>query len=102
MIQYPETLRFLSLTRLTGCPVSAGHDKRNLCVYPCDRVGKVARGERREVIDALADADKVHRQFVFLRQRHQDAAARGAVQFCHHETADASGTMKCLDLRERV
>src|ERR1700688_1251182 len=32
----------------------------------CDRPGKIPRGERRQIVDALADADEVHRQFVFL------------------------------------
>src|SRR6476646_1871546 len=68
----------------------------------CDRVGKIPRGERREILDAFADADEVHRQFEFLRQRHQDAAARGAVELRHHEAGDASGTMKCLDLRQCI
>src|SRR6185295_884248 len=68
----------------------------------CNRVGEIPRGERREIVDALADADEVHRQFEFLRQRHQNAAARGTVEFRHHEARDASGTMKCLDLRQRI
>ena len=68
----------------------------------CNRVGEIPRGERREIVDAFADADEVHRQFEFLGQRHQDAAARGAVELRHHEARDASGTMKCLDLRQRI
>src|SRR3954454_5045415 len=68
----------------------------------CNRIGEIPRGERREILDAFADADEVHRQFEFLRQRHQDAAARGAVELGHHEARDASGTMKCLDLRQRI
>src|SRR5690349_11650269 len=68
----------------------------------CDRVGEIARGERREIVDAFADANEVHRQLEFLRQRHQDAAARGAVELRHHQPGDPSGTMKCLDLRQRI
>ena len=44
----------------------------------------------------------MHRQFVFFRQRHQDAAARGAVELCHDEAGNACGTMKRLDLRQRI
>ena len=44
----------------------------------------------------------MHRQFVFLRQRHQNAAARGAVEFRHHQARDPCGTMKCLYLRQRI
>ncbi len=44
------------------------------------RAGEIARGERREIVDAFADADEVHRQFELFRERHQDAAARGAVE----------------------
>src|SRR5882762_6769511 len=50
----------------------------------CDRVGEIPRGERRQVVDTLADADEVHRQFELLRQCHQNAAARGAVELGHH------------------
>src|SRR3954453_22676923 len=62
-------------------------------------LGEIASGERREVIDAFADADEVHRQFELFRQRHQNAAARGAVEFGHHQAGNASGTLKRLDLR---
>src|SRR5258705_3783507 len=82
----------------TGC----GWFLSSLACNSCNRVRKVACGERREIVDAFADADEVHRQFEFLRQRHQDAAARCTVEFRHHETGDASGTMKCLDLRQRI
>src|ERR1700738_4914299 len=68
----------------------------------CNRLREIARGERREIVDAFADADEVHRQFEFLRQGHQDAAARGAVELGHDEPRDPSGTMKRLDLRQRI
>src|ERR1700710_2878138 len=48
---------------------------------PCNCLGEIPRRERRKVVDALADADEMHRQLVPFRQRHQDAAARGAVEF---------------------
>src|SRR5579872_2968149 len=72
------------------------------CVDPRDRLGKITGGEGREIVDPLADADEMHRQFVFLRQRHQDSAARGAIELCHDKAGDAGGAMKRLDLRERV
>src|ERR1700754_1350471 len=73
-----------------------------LAFNSCDRLGEIPRSERREIVDAFADADEVHRQLELLRQRHQDAAARGAVELRHHQASDASGTMKCLDLRQRI
>src|SRR5215207_4748255 len=82
----------------TGC----GWVLSILAFNSCNRVGKVPRGERREIVDAFADADEVHRQLELLRQRHQDAAARGAVELRHHQAGDASGTLKCLDLRQRI
>src|SRR5688500_6747320 len=53
--------------------------------YPCYRLREIPRGKRREIVDAFADTNKVHRQFVLLGQRHQDAAPRGAVEFCHDQ-----------------
>src|SRR3984957_20407741 len=67
---------------------------------PCDRLGKIPRSERRQIVDALADADEVHRQSMFLGERHQDAAARGPVEFGHDEAGDACRAMKRLDLRQ--
>src|SRR4051794_40190955 len=49
-------------------------------VEPRNGAGERARRERLEVLDALADADEVHRQPEFLRQRDEDAAAGGAVE----------------------
>src|SRR5439155_5433292 len=82
----------------TGC----GWFLSILAFNSCNRVGKIPRGERREIVDAFADADEVHRQLEFLRQRDQDAAPRGAVELRHHESGDAGGTMKCLNLRQRI
>src|SRR5512133_1539300 len=82
----------------TGC----GWVLSMLAFNSCNRVREIPRGERREIVDAFADADEVHRQFELLRQRHQNAAARGAVELRHHQARDASGTMKCLDLRQRI
>src|ERR1700726_3401837 len=63
---------------------------------PCDRLREIPCGEGCEIVDALADADEVHRQLVFFGQRHQDAAARGAAEFWHDESRDTCGTMKPL------
>src|SRR3954464_7411668 len=82
--------------------IGCGWGLSMLAFNSCNRVGEIPRGERREILDAFTDADEVHRQFEFLRQRHQDAAARGAVELRHHEAGDASGTMKRLDLRQRI
>src|SRR3954447_2186686 len=71
-------------------------------LYSCDRLRKVACREWREILDAFADADEVYRQFVLFRQRHQDAAACGAVKLGHHKAGDARGTLECFDLRQRI
>src|ERR1700722_8322616 len=83
-------------------PPTRGARQENLRFDPCDRLREIPCGERREIVDALADTDETHRQFVFFSERHQDAAARGAVEFCHHEAGDPCGTMKRLDLRQRI
>src|SRR6476659_6302690 len=69
---------------------------------PCNRLGKITRGEGCEIVEALTDADEVYRQFMLFGQRHQDAAARGAIELGHHQSGNAGGAMKCLDLRQRV
>ena len=55
-----------------------------------------------EVVDALADADEMHRQGEFVGDRDQNAAARGAVELGHHEAGDARGAAEDLDLAQRV
>src|ERR1700753_3434689 len=69
---------------------------------PGDRLGKIPRGEWREIVDAFANADEMHRQFMFFRERDQNAAARGAVKLCHDKTGHAGGAVKCLNLRQCV
>ena len=39
---------------------------------------------------------------ILRRQRHQNAAARGAVKLGHHQAGDAGGLQERLDLRQRV
>src|ERR1700754_4301442 len=75
---------------------------KTLSLNPRDRLSEIARGKRCEIVDTLADTNEMPRQFVLLRQRHQDAAARGAVEFCHYETGYTCRTMKRLDLRQRI
>src|ERR1700738_183498 len=65
----------------------------------CDRLREIPRSERREVVDAFADTDEMHRQLVFLSQGHQNAASRSAVEFCHDEARHPRRAMKRLDLR---
>src|SRR5215831_7178264 len=67
-----------------------------------DRTGKVARGERRQVVDAFSDADEVHGKRKFRRNGDEDAAARGAVKFGHDEAGDTSDLGKLLHLRQSV
>ena len=55
-----------------------------------------------KIVDTFADADEMHRQLMFLRQRHQNAAARGAVDLGHHDDGDAGDAMKSLNFRPRV
>src|SRR3954469_24972939 len=56
---------------------------------PCNRLREIPRGERRQIIDALADTNEMHRKLVFFGQRHQNAAARGAVEFPHDKAGHA-------------
>ncbi len=44
----------------------------------------------------------MHRQAELGRDRHQNAAARGAVELGHHQAGDARGLAENLDLAERV
>ena len=44
----------------------------------------------------------MHRQAELLGDRHQDAAARGAVELGHDEAGDAGDLAEDLDLAERV
>src|SRR5579863_4543221 len=87
-------------------PSSRGAAKPRLdgwcLLYPRDRLCKIPRGESCEIVDALADPDEVYRQPVLFRQRHQDAAPRGTVELCHDKASDASRTVKCLDLGQRI
>src|SRR5450830_1913963 len=49
---------------------------------------KITRGEGGKIFHALADADEMHRQAEAGGNRHQDAAARGAVELGHHQTGN--------------
>src|ERR1051326_2345210 len=67
-----------------------------------ERAAKILRRKRRQIVDALADADEMDRQFEFLGNGNQDAAARGAVELGHDEAGDAGDLAEYLDLRQRV
>ena len=71
-------------------------------LQPHHRPREIARGERRQIVDALADADEMHRQAELGGDRHQDAAARGAVELGHDQSGDARDLAENLDLAERV
>src|SRR5438552_12479182 len=66
-----------------------------------ERAAEILGRERRQIVDALADADEMDRQFEFLREGNQDAAARGAVELGHDEAGDAGDLAEHLDLRQR-
>src|ERR1700756_3688246 len=65
--------------------------RRASCGGPRDRGGEILRREGAEIVDAFADADEVHRDAVLGGDRHQDAAARGAVELGHHQAGHVRG-----------
>src|SRR2546421_11555435 len=69
--------------------VSAGRfDRESITrslLHAGDRGGEIARHERLEILDPLADPDEMHRHPEFFRDRHQNAAARRAVEPGHHQ-----------------
>src|SRR5580765_6541719 len=67
-----------------------------------ERAAEIPGRERRQIVDALANADEMDRQFEFLGNGNQDAAARGAVELGHDEAGDAGDLAEHLDLRQRV
>ena len=71
-------------------------------LHPGDDPRNLVRIERAQVVDPLADADRVDRQAVFLGRRDQHAAARGAVELGHDQAGDAGDFLEHLDLAERV
>src|SRR5580704_5435996 len=71
-------------------------------IEPYHGTGKIPRRERRQIVDALADADEMHRHFELLRDGDQNAAAGGTVELGHDETGDADDLAENLDLRQRV
>ena len=77
-------------------------DEPSVIGSPGDGAGEILGREGREIVDALADADEMHRQREFPRDGHENAAARGAVELGHGEAGDARDFVEYLDLRERV
>src|ERR1039458_7020557 len=74
----------------------------NSRIQPNYGAREIARGERAEILDALTDADEMHRQAEAGGDRHQDAAARGAVELGHDQSRDARDLAEDVDLAERV
>src|SRR5262249_18394048 len=54
-----------------------------------DRGGKIARDERLEIVYSLADPDEMHWQPESFGDRHQNAAARRAVELGHGKPGHA-------------
>ena len=95
--QRPELGRELEQRMRRGsCPFSSFQFRR--------KPGEIARGERREIVDAFADADEMHRQFVTFPRALPGAPPPRAVPSSLVITAagDAGRTVKRLDLRQRV
>ncbi len=67
-----------------------------------DRAGKITRLERLQIALLFAHAYIMRRQFETVGDRHQYAAARGSIEFCHHQAGDASNLAEDLDLIEGV
>src|SRR3954447_8067087 len=55
-----------------------------------------------QVVQLLADADQLHRQAELVRDRHGDAALRGAVELRQRHTADLDGLAEEARLLEAV
>src|SRR4051812_819539 len=67
-------------------------------VHPRNGLGEILGGKGREIVDALAHADEMHGQAVFVRDGDEDSAARGAVELGHREPGDAGDLAEHLDL----
>src|SRR6185437_3457023 len=81
------------VSRVCSAPLRAAlrPGTRTPSLQPHYRPGEIARGEWCQVVDTLADADEVHRQFEAVGDGDEDAAARGAVELGHDEPGDAGG-----------
>ena len=75
--------------RHSACGSVSRRRPRSLISIPAIARAKSLRRERRQIVDAFAHADEMHRQPKFGRDGDQDAAARGAVELGHHEPRDA-------------
>src|SRR5438067_162481 len=58
---------------------------------------EILRRERRQIVDAFADPDEMHRQSVLGRDGGQDPAPRRAVELGHGEPGDTGDLVKHLD-----
>src|ERR1700694_3670472 len=70
----------------------------NSPLHAGDRGGEIARHERLEIVDPLPDPDEMHRQPKSFRDRHQNAAARRAVELGHGKPGHAGRPGEFLDL----
>src|SRR5579885_1258897 len=73
-----------------------------LVLHAGDGAREVVRVERLEIVDPLADADGVDRQFEALGDGHQNAAARRSVELGHDEAGDARDLLEDFHLIERI
>ncbi len=64
--------------------------------------GKRARVERLQIIDALADADKLDRRVGRLSDGHQHAPPGSAVELGHDYPGNTDGVSEDILLRQRV
>ena len=63
---------------------------------------KALRGEGQQVVDALAHADKAHRQAQTLLDRHNAAALGGAVQLGQDDAGGIGSLAELLGLTDGV
>src|SRR5580704_16469175 len=87
---------------MSGVCVARRAPFHNSRFEPDQGAGKFVRRERRQIVDALADADEMYRHFKLLGDGDQNAAAGGAVELGHDEAGDADELAENLDLRQRV
>ena len=79
------------------CLAWVGHS-----AFSDEGVREIAGVERPEVVQALADADQLHRQAQLLGDRERDAALRGAVELCEDDPGDVDGLLEELGLAQAV
>src|SRR5580700_5482155 len=81
---------------------SAARPRTQSGIQPDDGAGEIVGREWRQILDALADADEVHRHGEFLGDGDENAAAGGAVELGHDQAGDADRFAENVHLGERV